>query len=435
MPSLGLGLSVVNQCVVSGGSGGPPSLPSGLIAAWAVLPGQYTKSGSTITGMTDISGNGNHITSLPTPPLEVSLLGDTYFDFASSKYMTIPASVSCNQQNCAVFVVGQQGTGTTGSVRAASLGDGLNMGIGWTGDSTPSGELSRGTNLSAGASNKIWTGFGWQLHGRVNTASESRFWLDLENKATSAASSATVTGGEIGRNPFSGTGFWNGYWKATFVFSPAPDSTQLAAMRNYCQYYFKVGSSVSDSCFVVDGDSITAGGVGGALPWANFMGSEAVYGQNNIRPKWRSYATGGHTVAQVLAGVANPIAWLSDMTYYTNKHYIVMCGVNSLGTVSEGDIETDMAAIVTAVQAAGAVVTFLTILPSTTLSGSEETKRQNINSWIISGGSGADNVVDLRSVTGLTDASDTTYFSDGVHPTSAGEKIIGDIVFSQLFPS
>lgn len=417
----------------AGGGGGPPSLPTGLLAAWDMASAsQYTTSGANLTGMTDLTGNGHHITSLPTAPQVVTLLGETWLDFASSKYMTIPVTVSCDQRNCAVFVVSQQ-TGTTGSARAASLGDGLNMGVGWTGDAMPSGELSRGTNLSASAPNKLWAGFGWQLHGRVNTAAESRFWLDLENKATTAVSSATVTGGEIGRNTFNSSNYWNSRLKGVYVFSPAPDSTQLAALRAYCQYHFRVGSDAMDTCVVVDGDSITAGGTSGALPWAFFMGSEASVGQANIRPKFRNYATGGHTVQQVLDGLANPIAWFADQSSYTRKLWIGMAGINSIGTVSEADMKTQLASIVTTLHADGIEVALLTILP--TVGISDETKRQNVNTWLVAGSSGADYVVDLRAVTGLTDPSNTTYFSDGTHPTSAGEKIIGNVVFAQLFPA
>ncbi len=433
MPSYGLGLSTAFLKAGSGSGTAAPSLPSGLAAAWAALPDQYTTSGSTVTGMTDITGNGHNITAFPAAPVVTTLLGDTWFDFTGSKYATIPSSLSVAARDCGVFVVLNQGTGTTGSARAVSLADGGSMGVGYGSASMPGGEINRGTNTSATAPNRIWTGFGWQLSGRVNTATDSKYWLDLEVGTGTAVAASTLVGGEIGHTSLTPSVYFPGFIKAAFVFSPAPNSTQLTELRNYCQYYFRVGSTVMDSVVVVDGDSITAGGVNGAQPWAFFMGGAATVGQDNIRPKFRNYATGGHTIAQVVSGLSNPTAWLADQTNYTRKIYICMAGINSIGTVSEADMKTQLTSIVTTMQAAGAEVTLLTILPAVGIS--DETKRQNVNSWLVAGSSGADNVVDLRNVTGLTDPSDTTYFSDGVHPTSAGEKIIGDTVFAQLFPA
>jgi len=408
-----------------------PTLPSFVMAAY--VPSSCVVSGATLTGWNDVSGNGHHITSVPTAPTLVNLLDDTWVNFAGSAYITLPNSVSVDARDTAVFVVSQQ-TGTTGSGRAASLGDGLSVGVGWTGDSMPSGELSRGSNLGGAAANKLWAGFGWQLHGRVNTAAESRFWLDLENSAAAAVASSTLTGGVIGRNPFNSSNYWNALIKAVFVFATAPDASQLAALRAYCQHYFRVGSTVMNTCYAVDGDSITAGGVGGALPWAFFMGGNAAVGHDNIRPKFRNYATGGHTLAQILSGIQNPINWLTDMTAYSTKIHIVMGGVNSLGLATLAEMQSDMTAIVSAVHAAGFLSCVLTVLPATSVTGDLETKRQDFNTWIMAGSSGSDYEVDLRGITELTDPSNTAYFSDGVHPTSTGEKLIGDAVYSTLFP-
>lgn len=405
-----------------------PSLPSFITAAY--IPSSMVFSGTTLTGWNDASGNGHHVTSVPSAPIKVTMGADYWLDFSGSKYCVLPNTLAVSTRNASVFVVWQS-AGVSGSGNVVSMGDGLGgAGYGTVADATPSGLINRTPNSTSSSGNKMWAGFGWGFYGMVATSTARSVYLETETKDIAASSAGTNTGGVIGRWMGNNSNYGGGFVRAVFICDTAIDSTQLAELRAYCQYYYRVGGTSANAVCVIDGDSITAGGVGGASPWGIFMGDTASVGQSNIRPKFRNYATGGETTAQILAGVATPLQWLGDQTAFADKYYIVMAGTNSLQIASLASVEADTISIINAVHAAGYIAVITTVLPTDTV----KPDRDTFNTWLVAGNSGADQVVDLRAVSGLTDASDTTYYSDGTHPTSAGSKIIGDTIYAQLFP-
>lgn len=401
-----------------------PALPTGLLAAW--LPSGFSQSGGLLTGCTDSTGNGNNIVTVPAAPAVVSLMGQTWLNFAGSKYMTLPAGMTVSSQNGAVFAVAMNDV-ITGSGNLESMGGGLSVGIGLGNDVMPSGLLSRGLNTAATSYlNKLWSGFSWQLIGTANSASARTFYIDAERRTGTASTLSSEAGGYIGRSAFNNSNYWNTTAQAIFVFSSTPTVQQLSDLQNYCLYYFQCGRRAPYSVWAVDGDSITAGGVNGAISWAYFVGSTAVYGVDDGRPKIRNFATGGHTSAQVLAGIADPIAWLGDQTGFSSKGYAVMCGTNDFGTVPLATTEANVQAIVAAVKAAGISTTVMTVIPN---DGASQANRDAYNIWLRAGNSGADHVVDTAVVPQLTNPLDTLYYSDGTHPTSLGGYYFAAAVF------
>lgn len=74
----------------------------------------------------------------------------------------------------------------------------------------------------------------------------------------------------------------------------------------------------------------------------------------------------------------------------------------------------------------------LTIPPSTAFTSPQNTARLNANTLILADASGAfDAKVDV-SVAPLDDASNTTYYSDGLHLTAAGALAVADLVLPVL---
>jgi hypothetical protein len=74
-----------------------------------------------------------------------------------------------------------------------------------------------------------------------------------------------------------------------------------------------------------------------------------------------------------------------------------------------------------------------TTTPSTSFTGAQDTNRITGNGLVVADASGAfDYTVDLAGDSRLSDATNTTYFSDGTHPTLAGRQAIAELLGASL---
>jgi lysophospholipase L1-like esterase len=168
---------------------------------------------------------------------------------------------------------------------------------------------------------------------------------------------------------------------------------------------------------VYDGDSITAGGVGSAVPYPDFLAAFA--------RGWKSYNTGvyGRTTSQILSALSTSVTPLasSGLNLYT-----VLGGTNDcIQGVTAATAWSNLASIASTVHTAGFKAIVMT-LPS--LNG-YNTCRDALNTLIYANWSGTfDAIADPASNSSYgADAaySNTTYFyTDGIHPTTLTEQTI-----------
>lgn len=75
----------------------------------------------------------------------------------------------------------------------------------------------------------------------------------------------------------------------------------------------------------------------------------------------------------------------------------------------------------------------ITLTPSTTISGADETTRTDYNTLLKAAGGGViDAVADAAAHANLLDPADTTYYSDGLHFTTAGAAAVASTVYPLL---
>jgi lysophospholipase L1-like esterase len=139
-------------------------------------------------------------------------------------------------------------------------------------------------------------------------------------------------------------------------------------------------------------------------------------------------------------GLYNPLARRNIL--------ILWLGTNdfALGNKTLASTQTCITSFVTQAQAAGWTVVALTLIPRTdgtneappdpAGNGNFEWRRQQLNTWLVGGGSGADLVVDLTAHTAFdstTDVADTSVYSaDEVHLVNNGYGVVASIVYSGI---
>ena len=233
---------------------------------------------------------------------------------------------------------------------------------------------------------------------------------------------------------------WPGGILATVGLSN-PSAGELAALRAYLRWYQR-GAKV-----ITCGDSITAG-VGAVTPplsWPSLL-HDAWHGTVdvvNLAVSGQGVGTfGGSATSSMIDGdpiaLADPALALGDPS-----QQVVVCAGGSndlaLGRTLQ-QTKDSLVAYVAARQAEGRRVVVCTVLDRQDRGGGQaafDTARQALNAWIVAGGTGADAVVDLRTVPELSDvgaALDATYFraDDTTHPTVLGTSLIAPAVRSVL---
>lgn len=108
---------------------------------------------------------------------------------------------------------------------------------------------------------------------------------------------------------------------------------------------------------------------------------------------------------------------------------ILWGGTNdSLGHTGAATIQSRITTYVNLAHATGYKVIVMTILPSTGITGADETARVAVNTWIKAGSSGADAYVDIAGVAQAADPANVTYYLDGTHPTTALHTIFAPLI-------
>jgi lysophospholipase L1-like esterase len=105
---------------------------------------------------------------------------------------------------------------------------------------------------------------------------------------------------------------------------------------------------------------------------------------------------------------------------------IIAAGTNDLAISSAtlAQLQGWISALAASVLGFGVRVVVGTILKSVNIAGANETTRAAYNAWLVAGGVAGVRVADPTVAPQLDDPNDLTYFSDGVHPTTAGAGVM-----------
>lgn len=375
------------------------------------------------------------IVDVPQPPGITNLGGEDNLAFSGGQSFRWPLGLPWSSKNFTIAMVVRVGASGGGARWITGFGGVTDFGISSASDAAPSGMLGQRVSTFIGAnqspqSTRPFFGDNWALLTVDCGPSGATISLDAEdqNHANTGTRSGTVdhaTTDYFGQW-YSTPAYMSGALRSIFIFDGQASATDLDALRDYCRARWQVGRSSKSSAWATDGDSITAGTV--ALPWSHWAGDSADFATQDGRYKFRGFAVNGHTSAQVLAGLQDPKDWLADaITFgYSNVGYAAMVGTND---INNGDtaatIQGNISTIVTEMHALGHRVALFTVLPSDRFTGSKETERNSLNAWLLANSVGADIVVDLTGIPELQDPTDLNYYTDGIHPNVAGNKLIG----------
>lgn len=158
-------------------------------------------------------------------------------------------------------------------------------------------------------------------------------------------------------------------------------------------------------------------------------------------PQWLKYevwAVGGATIENLISQYTGNISPLYDGTKATNLLFL-MEGTNSMnpgiGNDTGAQAAAAMATLIADGQATGFTVIVATCLPSTFVT---EANRTTYNTTLITNASSSNyTIADIASDPVMGQAgqqTNTTYYTDGVHPTRTGMAEIAPIVANALRP-
>lgn len=385
---------------------------------------------------TDNTHRGHHVLTFAHPTTGAS----------SSRFLALPSELATDRSDLTVFVVGSSGggliqgdafmglgTGTGGfdgfslmHSNVASTGTAAYGGVGLV-DSSFAGEFSR--QPTVGQLCVIATQS--SLTARRVTAAGT-----VQNKTATPPTSASLTGGYIGKGPWSTASFCVGDIAAVLIY-PRLSDTDITTIREFLEtrYDCLTSGGFTDQVLGV-GDSITAG----TDAWhQNFYWQINKSGSGlTRRVDTRNFGIGGGTAAQVYTNRAHLAALYSaSIRNIWHLHE----GTNDIAALSSGSISGTEATIyasitdmVTYLHGLGATTKVVvdTIIPrlwagTTTDKNEREAVRIALNTLIRDGAVTYNYIVcDLAALTefGPSDAQGTpiqTYYqSDNIHLLHTG---------------
>lgn len=274
----------------------------------------------------------------------------------------------------------------------------------------------------------------WHILTGVYDGSKARFYLDdalfgINNASTSITlrrfSVGAITGNGL---------YWNGYIGYVQLYTQAHNSGQVRAVGDALRAAMSkrsVTMTTRSRVIVNEGDSLTQDGANGIAVSQRYvwLGQQAT----STSASSANLAVGG-------SGISNLQSRLSNLAQYYKEDagldlLTVLVGTNDLaGGSSAAQIFADLKAYCQAVKAAKPWKIMLFTVPSRTDS-TIETKRAALNSLIVADNSFYDYIVrvDQNANIGCNGCySNTTFFSDGVHMTVAGQAELGTLYANAL---
>ncbi len=429
---IGAKRAILNPRVVAA----PPpvvGLPTtGLIGRYEPGIANFTLTGALINQWSDTSGNGNHLTAASTdrPTHKTDFFGGRV-TFDGNDRLTVPAGISLNRRAFSMYVVsrGIKG-GTNQALVALDVAPDLALYFDANGALfvRDSGVVTTGVDIG-------WTRSGLNTYFAIGGAANA--WAGHPGKVY-AKGSALAVGTEAGGF----VGIWGNNVNfpllaktdivAVLFYNVEHDTTTRNLVLDYLTTTYGSLSRNSNSAFFARGDSLTEGTQ--ATDTFDYSWPAQLARQHSFAPFMDNRGNGG-TQLTTYATASQEITWLADVPNFTNRVIILWMGTNDISAArTEAQIETDMTTYITNIRAAdpGAIIIGCTILARGPFNTTQDALVVTINDHI-KNTADFDHVVDLFSVSELSDPTNTTYFhTDQIHLVNAGYAVVATQIRTAL---
>lgn len=237
-----------------------------------------------------------------------------------------------------------------------------------------------------------------------------------------AMSSETVINSFLGS--ISSTSAMQGPLREVVLFNRVISDGEVSQLEDYFSQRTATACPISLPLAVCDGDSITFGfGVNTINRWT-------VYAETNI----------GHGAIRVADVATSGFQWSNmqsrstavvDVWYSSSRtKNICVCMGATNALISGSSAATVFSQALTYIQARKAIgwaVIVGTCLPSVLIDGAKETARVSYNALVLSNAIAEGyTVADVAAISEMSDPNNATYYSDGTHPTAAGQALLSN---------
>jgi lysophospholipase L1-like esterase len=225
----------------------------------------------------------------------------------------------------------------------------------------------------------------------------------------------------------------DGFVSALVGYAPNLDDTDRAAFKDAMEYAYGMNTASLTKRIVFIGDSISVG-----LDAQNAAGTANDYGWTRRIHKHLNSdtialhydAASGRRLVDYLSTYSSSIAH-QIITDDPTTLAVILLGINDINNAARTDAQVyaDMEALVAAVQADGGEAIVCSLLPASTLTSGEQAYRTAYVAALQADHAFADGFIDFDAEPTMgpdAAASNTTYYTDGVHPTSVGHEIMAE---------
>jgi hypothetical protein len=391
-----------------------------------------TVAGIGVSQWDDLSGNGHHATQATNGnrPVPTTVLGTPSLRFDGGKSVDLPATLTVDRQDCAIFVCYRaRSLGASGLTLVHFDSNSLDLSLYLA---TTTGTVRPALYSGSDKGTTIRNGHGIQTVGAICSASDVAIVHDGETQAVTANSAGSFSGGFIGKR-HDGTNHFVGDIYEVLVYDAAISDADRDAIRAAFAAAWGASSPLAATWIGYEGDSLTDNNANSnkddsswPMQLASTAGLAAV-------PKWFNNAVGGDQIQGMLSQTLISTE-LAANAHYANRVVFLWAGFNDIGTGgrTSTQINADLDTWVADHQAAGAVVYVCTLPPYPGFNGTQQTYRTAVNTHITTT-LACDGVIDLAGDSRLQTPSDTTYFlGDQIHLTATGNAVVAELALARL---
>jgi hypothetical protein len=391
-----------------------------------------TVAGIGVSQWDDLSGNGHHATQATNGnrPVPTTVLGTPSLRFDGGKSVDLPATLTVDRQDCAIFVCYRaRSLGASGLTLVHFDSNSLDLSLYLA---TTTGTVRPALYSGSDKGTTIRNGHGIQTVGAICSASDVAIVHDGETQAVTANSAGSFSGGFIGKR-HDGTNHFVGDIYEVLVYDAAISDADRDAIRAAFAAAWGASSPLAATWIGYEGDSLTDNNANSnkddsswPMQLASTAGLAAV-------PKWFNNAVGGDQLQGMLSQTLISTE-LAANAHYANRVVFLWAGFNDIGTGgrTSTQINADLDTWVADHQAAGAVVYVCTLPPYPGFNGTQQTYRTAVNTHITTT-LACDGVIDLAGDSRLQTPSDTTYFlGDQIHLTATGNAVVAELALARL---
>lgn len=388
----------------------------------------YLSNGADVTGWTNPYNAAIYATPPGTAPKKrtyttVNSAGSvaTYpvVEFVGSDYLSASGIADATfDTNIILFLVSQSDAGANRFVFSAS---GFTFGIAEQGGSDPSINEWFGV-----VQNYAWSQVQVFRYNGVTVSLTS----DLRRQTGSAKTDSLGLSGAIGIGATSSGGFgFAGYVRAVYLahstdVSPAQATNMVTWLATNCPGFARTNSLV----FV--GDSLTAG-VGGSTSYWQRVTNELRASGYQYHYAWTDAAS-GTTLTNMQDRYTNVLQYVAPPKLSSIDVAILWGGQNDIGLGATASATIDkLTNYCNTIRTNGTKVAVLTITPNATDDAGRIAIKSTVNAFIRTNVF-IDRPIDVVADARLQDATNGTYFDDGLHLTQAGYDIAAHIVATNL---